>query len=185
MRDGSIPPGWSYNPSRRSERLILVLLALAGFGIALYLSLYQLAVFSTVWEPFFGAGSQNVLHSQLMRALPIPDSALGALGYLIEAVLGWAGGNERWRVQPWLVIFYGLTVASLAFVSIVLVIFQSAFLNAWCTLCLASAAISINLVGPVMDEVLASLQHLKREFTRGDFLWRAFWGLKPNVAANH
>jgi len=36
-----------------------------------------------------------------MRALPVPDSALGALGYLIEAVLGWAGGNERWRAQPW------------------------------------------------------------------------------------
>jgi len=101
MRDGSIPPGWSYNPSRCSERLILVLLALAGFGIALYLSLYQWAVFSTVWEPFFGAGSRNVLHSQLMRALPVPDSALGALGYLIEAVLGWAGSNERWRAQPW------------------------------------------------------------------------------------
>jgi len=50
---------------------------------------------------FFGAGSQNVLHSQLMRALPVPDSALGALGYLIEAVLGWAGSNERWRAQPW------------------------------------------------------------------------------------
>jgi len=78
-----------------------------------------------------------------------------------------------------------LIVASLAFVSIVLVIFQSAFLNACCTLCLASAAISINLVGPVMDEVLASLQHIKREPSLGDSLWRVFWGLKPNVAANH
>jgi len=58
MRDGSIPPGWSYNPSRCIERLILVLLALAGFGIALYLSLYQWAVFSTVWERFSARGAK-------------------------------------------------------------------------------------------------------------------------------
>jgi len=166
--------------SRWPQRSILVLLALVGFGVSLYLSLYQLGVFSTVWEPFFGDGSRRVLHSELTRVLPVPDASLGAAVYLIEAVLGASGGYQRWCAQPWLVIFYGLTAGSLGLVSVLLVIFQSAFLNAWCTLCLGSAVISIGLILPVMDEVLASLQHLQRESGRGVSTWRAFWGLQPN-----
>ena len=41
------------------------------------LALYQLGYFSEVWEPFFGNGSAEVLHSALSRVLPIPDAALG------------------------------------------------------------------------------------------------------------
>jgi hypothetical protein len=33
------------------------------------------------------------------------------------------------------------------------------------------------MIGPAMDEVLASLQFLKREHERGHSVWRAFWGL--------
>src|SRR6185503_3084695 len=81
--------------SRWPQRSILVLLALVGFGVSLYLSLYQLGVFSTVWEPFFGDGSRRVLHSELTRVLPVPDASLGAAVYLIEAVLGASGGYQR------------------------------------------------------------------------------------------
>ena len=49
--------------------------------------------------------------------------------------------------------------------------------NCWCTLCLASALISLVMIGPAMDEFLASLQHLRRVFDEGGSLWRAFWGL--------
>ncbi|MGH7875641.1 MAG: hypothetical protein ACREQO_25900 [Candidatus Binatia bacterium] len=59
-------------------------MVLVGFGIALYLFLYQLGLFLNVWEPFFGNGSRKVLQSHLTRVLPVPDAALGALGYLIE-----------------------------------------------------------------------------------------------------
>ncbi len=48
------PPGWSYNPSGWSQRLPIVGLALVGFGIATYLTLFQVGVLSSVWEPFFG-----------------------------------------------------------------------------------------------------------------------------------
>jgi hypothetical protein len=30
---------------------------------------------------------------------------------------------------------------------------------------------------PAVDEVLASLQHIKREKARGESVWRVFWGL--------
>ncbi len=86
------PPGWTINPSDWSQRLPIVALALVGFGIATYLALFQLNVFSTVWEPFFGRGSQIILTSRISNLLPIPDAALGAMGYLLDAVTGMIGG---------------------------------------------------------------------------------------------
>jgi hypothetical protein len=87
------------------------------------------------------------------------------------------GGADRWRRRPWLVILFAIAVGPLGATSILLVIFQPVLFGAWCTLCLTSALISICMIGPAMDEFLASLQYLKREHARGRSLWRAFWGL--------
>ena len=176
-RDGAAPPGWDYNPSAWSERLPIVGFALVGCAIAGYLALYQWGVFASVWEPFFGDGSRRVLHSSVSRLLPIPDAALGALGYLADALSGVIGGRARWRTMPWIVLLFGLAVGPLGAVSVMLVIFQPVLFDAFCTLCLASAAISVAMIGPAMDELLASLQHLAREREAGRSLWRAFWGL--------
>lgn len=177
VADEHRPPDWSVNPSSWSQRLPIVGLALVGFGIATYLTLFQLNVIATVWEPFFGRGSRTILTSSISRVLPIPDAALGAFGYLLDAVTGVIGGRERWRTMPWIVVIFGLAVGPLGAVSIMLVVFQPVLLDAWCTLCLASAVVSVLMIGPAMDELLASLQHLKRECIRGNSLWRAFWGL--------
>lgn len=171
------PPGWDYNPSAWSERLPIVGLALLGFGIAGYLALYQWRILPTVWEPFFGNGSQVILNSSVSHLLPIPDAALGAFGYLLDAVTGVIGGRGRWRSLPWLVVLFGLAVGPLGAISILLVILQPVLFNAFCTLCLASAAISVLMIGPAMDEVLASLQYIQREHRRGRSRWRVFWGL--------
>jgi uncharacterized membrane protein len=169
------PPGWSYNPSVWRERLPLVGAALAGLGIASYLACYQLGLVGEVWEPFFGNGSRVILHSSVSRILPVPDAALGAAGYALDAISGLIGGTARWRTMPWIVILFGIAVGPLGAVSILLVILQPVLFDSWCTLCLASAAISIVMIGPAMDEVLASLQFLKRERERGGSLWTAFW----------
>jgi uncharacterized membrane protein len=171
-----MPPGWSYNPSSWGERLPLVGVALAGLGIALYLALYQWRVLDSVWEPFFGRGSAVVLNSPVSRLLPIPDAALGALGYVLDAVSGVIGGTDRWRSKPWVVLLFGFAVGPLGAVSIMLVIFQPVLFRAWCTLCLASAAASVAMIGPAMDEVLASLQYLRRVHRAHESVWRAFWG---------
>ena len=181
-----IPPGWSYNPSERRKRLVLVGCACVGLAIAIYLSLSQLGLLSSVWEPFFGSGSREVLHSGVARLLPIPDALLGAAGYLVEVIAGAVGGRDRWHAMPWLVVVYGLSVAGLGLVSVVLVILQPALFHAWCTLCLASAAISITIIGPAMDEVLASLQFIRREGRRGGSFWGALWGrTSPVQTAAH
>ena len=172
-----VPPGWSYNPSSWPERLPVIGLALVGFAIATYLALYQIDLVADVWEPFFGAGSRVILDSGVSRVLPIPDAALGAFGYLLDAVTGAVGGRSRWRTMPWIVIVFGLAVGPLGAVSIMLVILQPLLYDSFCTLCLASAAISVLMIGPAMDEFLASLQYIRSEAARGRSLWRVFWGL--------
>ncbi len=182
------PPGWDYNPASWSERLPLAGAALLGFAIATYLALYQYGIVTHVWEPFFGRGSEVILHSRvsdfLERALglPVTDAALGAFGYAAEVVGDLVGRTHRWRTMPWVVLLFGATVVSLGAGSVLLAILQPVAFGAWCTLCLASAAISVCLVGPAMDEVLASLQHLRREHDRGRSVWRALLGMEQEPA---
>lgn len=173
-----IPPGWDYNPASWSERLPIIGLALVGSCIAGYLALYQWRIIPRVWDPFFPGGSTKILNSSISRLLPIPDAALGALAYLADAVSGAIGGRARWRTKPWIVIAFGIAVGPLGAVSVMLVVLQPVLFNAWCTLCLASAFISLVMIGPAMDELLASLQHLRRVKHSGASVWRAFWGLR-------
>ncbi|MBW3614109.1 MAG: vitamin K epoxide reductase family protein [Actinobacteria bacterium] len=170
-----VPPDWDYNPSEWSQRIPIVALALVGFAIATYLSLYQWNVVRTVWEPFFGDGSRRVLTSSVSYLLPVPDAALGAAGYLLDAITGAAGGRGRWRRRPWLVILFGLAVGPLGAASVILVILQPVVFDSFCTLCLASAVVSVVMIGPATDEMLASMQHLRRVHDAGGSTWRAFW----------
>jgi uncharacterized membrane protein len=171
-----LPPGWRYNPSAFDQRIPIAALAMVGFAVASYLSLYQWRIIETVWEPFFGNGSRVILNSSVSRVLPIPDAALGALSYLADAVTGIFGGRDRWRTMPWMVILFGIAVGPLGAISVMLVIFQPVLFDSFCTLCLVSAVISVAMIGPAMDEVLASLQHVKRMKGRGRSTWRAVWG---------
>lgn len=175
--DEAIPPGWTSNPSSWRERLPIVALATLGFLIASYLTAFQIGLISTVWEPFFGDGSRRVLESGISRVLPIPDAALGALSYLADAVTGVIGRRNRWRSMPWIVILFGIAIGPLGAVSILLVILQPVALDAWCTLCLGSAVISVLMIGPALDEVLASLQHIRRQSAAGRSALRVFAGL--------
>lgn len=177
------PPGWDTNPSAWRERLPIVVLGFVGFLIAGYLSLFQYEVIDTVWEPFFGEGSRTILTSRVSEVLPVKDAALGALGYLLDVVTGVAFGQTRWRTQPWVVIVFGVAVGPLGAGSILLVILQPVLLNAFCTLCLVTAVISVTMIGPAMDEVLASLQFLRRAKDEGRSVWAAFWGLGDAGAA--
>lgn len=170
------PPAWDYNPSAWSQRWPLIVIAIVGFFIALYLGLYQVKVIPAVWEPFFGDGSIKVLNSEISRALPVPDALLGAFSYLLDAVTGIIGSTSRWRTKPWIVVLFGIATGPLGIVSVLLVIFQPLLVGAWCTLCIVTAIISIVMISPAMDELLASLQYLQRAKRRGFPLWDAFWG---------
>ena len=172
----NIPPGWDYNPSLWSQRMPLVVVALVGFFIALYLGLYQVGLFSTVWDPFFGDGSEKVLTSFISEAFLVPDALLGAFGYVLDVVTGVIGKTDRWKTKPWIVILFGIAVGPLGLVSVVLIIFQPVLVGAWCTLCIVTAILSVVMISPAVDELLASLQYLQRVKRSGGSVWKAFWG---------
>jgi uncharacterized membrane protein len=174
--DPNRPPGWSYNPSDWGNRIPIILAALLGTGIAAYLAAYQLHLVDSAWDPFFGEQTERILESPISRVLPIPDALLGAFAYLVDAVAGAIGGQDRWRRMPWIVILFGIAVGPLGAVSIGLVIIQPVLYDAFCTLCLATALISVVMIGPAMDEVLATLQHVRREVRAGRGLWSTVLG---------
>lgn len=149
------------NPSAWRERGVAIALALAGLGIATYLALYQFGVIPTVWEPFFGDGSERVLHSFVERLLPVPDATLGMFAYVVDIVLGSIGSADRWRSRPWVVVLYALAIIAFACVAIALVCIQASVVHAWCTLCLASAFISVVLLVPALRELRAAVEHLR------------------------
>jgi uncharacterized membrane protein len=171
-----VPPGWTYDPSAWRQRLPLVGVAVVGACIAGYLAAFQLGMVEHPWDPLFGAGSRQVLTSPISDALPVPDAALGCFGYVVDMISGLVYGRGRWRTAPWCVIVFGIAVGPLGAVSLLLVMLQPLVAGAWCSLCLASAALSMLMVGPAMDEVLASVQHLRRVRSEGGDPWRAFWG---------
>ncbi|WP_219417045.1 vitamin K epoxide reductase family protein [Pseudonocardia nigra] len=147
------------------HRVPVAVLALVGAGIATYLTLFQLGVLDTVFEPFFGDGSRRVLTSPVSRALPVPDAALGAVAYLAELVLELSGGRDRWRRRPWLVLLLGLVAAGFALDGVALLILQPTLTGTFCTLCVCSALISFAVAFLVRREVLAAL-HVVRERRR-------------------
>lgn len=144
----------------------LAILAALGFLIATYLTLYQLNVTGSVWEPFFGNGSDAILNSSLARSVPVPDAGIGALAYLGEVVLDLIGNDERWRTLPQVTIAFGFLALGMAVGSIVLILLQAFYFNAYCTLCLASAAISLIIVGPALHESVASIRWIRGQKER-------------------
>lgn len=164
------------NPSSWEKRKPLLFMAIAGFIIALYLGLYELHFFKNVWEPFFGNGTNKILNSSFSRSLPVPDGLLGAFGYLCDIILVSAGNQIRWRSKPWIVFLYSFVVALMALVSLFLLIMQAFILHSWCTLCLASAALSLLMVWPVSKEFRASFHFIMAEKEAGKPVLKAVEG---------
>ena len=180
---GALPPGWTYNPSSWPQRWIMIVLGFLGFLASRYLAMVQLGYLDRAWDPFFGAGTRRVLESSMSRSLPVSDAALGTLAYTFEFLMGFMGGPARWRTMPWMVCFFGVLVIPLGLVHVLLVISQPVVVGAWCTLCLAAAAIMLPMIPLEADEVVAMVQHLRRARRRGEGLWRVFWkGGDPSEA---
>ncbi|HEV8439508.1 MAG TPA: vitamin K epoxide reductase family protein [Methylomirabilota bacterium] len=114
MKPGpEIPPGWTYNPSSWHQRAPIIALGFAGWFISRHLAAVQLGYMGAAWEPFFGPGTDRVLHSTVSQMWPISDAGLGAAAYTFETLMGFMGGATRWRSMPWMVTFFGILVVPL------------------------------------------------------------------------
>ncbi|HEY1539027.1 MAG TPA: vitamin K epoxide reductase family protein [Solirubrobacteraceae bacterium] len=84
---------------------------------------------------------------------PVPDAAAGVIAYATEVVLLL---TRRGRLV------LGVVLAAGAITSIALIIIQPAVVGAWCTLCLASAALSLVLLVLGRQETADALSALRQ-----------------------
>lgn len=169
-----IPAGWSYNPSTWSQRIPIILLAIVGLYVSRYLAAYQLGHIDHVFEPFFAGspddprnGTEEIITSWVSEAWPVSDAALGAYTYALEILTGLVGSRARWRTMPWLVVLFGLMIAPLGVVSIFFIIIQPILLDTWSTLALLAAAAMLVQIPYSLDELLASVQFVRRRAHAG------------------
>ena len=180
MGGPDVPPGWAYTPASWLQRLPIGVFALIGFFIARILGAYQLGHIDTVWEPFFaGSGRMNgteaIITSDVSKAWPIADGALGGIVYLAELVMVWMGGKTRWRTMPWMVLALAIMVLPLGVVSIYFVIIQPIVIGTWCTLCLIAALAMAAMIPYALNEFVAMGQFLVWAHRAGKPFWRTFW----------
>ncbi len=169
------PRGWSYNPSSWSQRIPIIALAFVGFFLSRQMAAYQLGYTRIVWEPFFHPGTVAVITSKLSRSFPISDAGLGAVAYMIEALMGFMGDKRRWRTMPWMVAFFGILVVPLGIASISLIIMQPVSVGQWCTPCLVAAGAMVIMIALTLDEVVATCTFLAQSRREGQPFWRTFW----------
>lgn len=174
-----IPLGWSYNPSAWTQRLPIVIIAITGVYISRYLAGYQLGHIPSVWEPFFAGsptdprnGTEEIIMSPVAKAWPVSDAAVGAYTYLLEILTGIVGSRMRWRTMPWLVILFGLMIAPLGITSIFFIIIQPIVIGTWSTIAMIGAALILIQIPYSLDEIIATLQFLRRRAKAGQNLFR-------------
>jgi hypothetical protein len=136
---------------------------------------HQLGHTSEIWDPVFGEGTANVLHSDVSRAFPVSDAGLGGVTYLVEALTGFLGGTRRWRTMPWAVVLFGVMIVPVGIVSILLVMLQPVAVGDWCFWCLLTAGLTVVMIGPAIDELVATLLFLLNARRAGRPLWSTFW----------
>jgi nucleoside-diphosphate-sugar epimerase len=184
MGGPDVPPGWAYTPSSWLQRMPIAVLALIGFLIARVLGAYQLGHINAVWEPFFAGsgsmkggmnGSETIITSDMSKAWPIADGALGGIVYMVELVMIWMGGKTRWRTMPWMVLALAIEMLPLGLVSIYFVIIQPIVIGTWCTLCLIAALAMTVMIPYSLNEFVAMGQFMADAHRKGKPFWRTFW----------
>ena len=184
MGKPDVPPGWAYTPSSWLQRMPIGVLALIGFLIARVLGAYQLGHIDSVWEPFFVGssdmkgvmnGTETIVTSDVSKAWPIADGAIGAIVYTLELAMTWMGGKDRWRTMPWMVLGLGILILPLGIVSIYFIIIQPIVIGTWCTLCLIAALAMAVMIPYSLNEFVAMGQFLAWARRQGKPFWRTFW----------
>ena len=81
----------------------------------------------------------------------------------------------RWRTMPWLVVLFGLMIAPLGVISISFIIIQPILIGTWSTIALIGAAAMLVQIPYSLDELLATLQFLRRRVRAGQNWLRVFF----------
>jgi len=134
-----------------------------------------------LWEPFFAGaaddprnGTEEIITSSVSEAWPVSDAAVGGYTYLLEILTGIVGSRRRWRTMPWLVVLFGLMIAPLGITSIFFIVIQPIVIGTWSTIALIAAAAVLVQIPYSLDELLATLQFMRRRARAGRSWLRVF-----------
>jgi uncharacterized membrane protein len=126
--------------SSRWQSIAVLLLALAGLGVAGYLTYIETTKIAAVCGPVGDCNSvQSSPYAYLFGVLPV--GLLGLAGY-VTILAAWLTGEwlvPRWKAYTWLAIF-GMALFGTAF-SIYLTYLEPFVINAVCIWCLISAVL--------------------------------------------
>lgn len=175
MDESDVPPGWAYTPASWLQRMPIAVLGLFGFFIARYMTAYQLGYIDRAWDPFFGTGTMTIITSDMSKAWPIADAGLGAVAYMLEVLMTFMGGRNRWRTMPWMILMLGILMVPLGGVSVFFIIIQPMLIGTWCTLCLIAGLAMVIMIPYSLDEFVAMGQFLVDAQQQGKPMWRTFW----------
>ena len=156
----------NHHPTDRSSLVrtsLLVGFCLIGVGIGVYLSLFQLGFLTSVWDPIFHTGSEEVLDSTISKSLPFPDALLGVVVYTFEIGLLIYDETHSFSLESRSGFWTAILTYGMAFASLGLIAVQAFFIHNFCFLCLMSAAVSfVNaglLWGRIKFELLRWIQN--------------------------
>ena len=175
MGGPDIPPGWAYTPASWLQRMPIAVFAVIGFFIARHMAAYQLGYIDHAWDPFFKTGTETIITSNASKAWPVADAGLGAVVYMLELLMTFMGGKQRWRTMPWMVLALAILILPLGIVSIFFVIIQPIVIGTWCTLCLIAALAMLLMIPYSLDEFVAMGQFLVDAHRKGKPFWNTFW----------
>lgn len=175
MGGPDIPPGWAYTPASWLQRMPIAVFAVIGFFIARHMAAYQLGYIDHAWDPFFKTGTETIITSNASKAWPVADAGLGAVVYMLELLMTFMGGKQRWRTMPWMVLALAILILPLGIVSIFFVIIQPIVIGTWCTLCLIAALAMLLMIPYSLDEFVAMGQFLVAAHRKGKPFWTTFW----------
>ena len=152
----------------KARPFTLIVLAIAGCTVSVYLAAFELGRIGEVWDPLFGEGSRRVLTSWIARVLPVPDAVFGAIAYGVDAVLAALVAAGVWRSD---LVAVALAVVATAggVVGVLLALSQATLLGSFCTLCLLSSGISVALaLGALVEarERVATRMNVLQEVSR-------------------
>src|SRR5690606_32660518 len=116
----------------------------------------------------------EIITSYVSEAWPVSDAAVGAYTYMLEILTGLVGSTARWRTMPWLVVLFGLMIAPLGVVSIFFIVIQPILLDTWSTLALIAAVAVLVQIPYSLDELVATLQFVRRRVRAGASWLRVF-----------
>jgi hypothetical protein len=144
------------------QRVPIVALGLVGLSSASWMTLAQLGVVSSVWEPIRATSSQGLPLEVMMPPYP----AISAGAFLLSVACLLVGGSARWKTHPWIVLASAAFVIATAGFALARFAAQFGSTARTSTLFVFATASAIAMVPLVVDEAYAAIARIHDRSSR-------------------